>query len=242
MSRTEPKVNTKRLLSWRLNDGKCCLCKNQIGYYEEPGFIGEFAHILDLQQATSRYIPEKSVEELNSKENLILLCPNCHTKIDKFSEEFPAIILTEKKYAHENNVKKNIDFANSEYFDKFYEIVDNLRNLVKDTNYIKFDYNIIEVSEKISKNDLDGYQQEINESLEKVGYYITYLDTFDHKGKEEIRKMVMAVYWQYLETGKRGIDLFESIWLEVSSRKPLLTSYSLIIICYYFEECDVFEK
>lgn len=82
-------VNLKRKISWFFTNGKCCLCSTKIDYYEQDGFIYEFAHIIDLQKATIRYDSTKTLPELNSIENIIVLCPTCHTKIDKESEKYP---------------------------------------------------------------------------------------------------------------------------------------------------------
>ena len=78
--RIDISVIVKRKLSWMKSDGNCCMCKQKIGRYEENGFIGEFAHIEDLQEATKRYNPDKSIDELNDESNIIILCPTCHTK------------------------------------------------------------------------------------------------------------------------------------------------------------------
>ena len=50
---------------------------------DDPVPIGEIAHIEGLNPDSPRYNPNMTNKERNSYVNLIILCPTCHTKIDK---------------------------------------------------------------------------------------------------------------------------------------------------------------
>ena len=45
--------------------------------------IGEMAHMVGKKPGAPRYDGSMSDADRNSYENLILLCPTCHVKIDK---------------------------------------------------------------------------------------------------------------------------------------------------------------
>lgn len=66
--------------------------------------IREAAHIIAFSEDGPRGEQHESDTEINSYENLILLCPTCHTKIDKASELYPADLLYEWKRNHEKQI------------------------------------------------------------------------------------------------------------------------------------------
>lgn len=62
--------------------------------------IAEMAHIFACADDGPRAKPELSVEERGAYENIILLCANCHTEIDKAPEKFGDAIITKWKRDH----------------------------------------------------------------------------------------------------------------------------------------------
>lgn len=97
-------------LLWGRAAGRCSLCKVQVtadkrsvtGAYP----YGENAHIVAEKMGGPRG-GEPIAETLrNSYLNLILLCPNCHTKIDKSPEDYSATRLHQAKKAHETEMAR----------------------------------------------------------------------------------------------------------------------------------------
>ena len=76
-----------------------------------PYTLGEMAHIKGEKPGSNRHDKSQTNEERNGYENLILLCPNHHTLIDKPENEeiYSADILIEMKIMHENNVSKRLE-------------------------------------------------------------------------------------------------------------------------------------
>ncbi len=66
--------------------------------------IREAAHIIAFSKDGPRGAEELKTEEVNSFENLILLCPTCHTKIDKASHLFSVELLVKWKKDHEEKI------------------------------------------------------------------------------------------------------------------------------------------
>jgi hypothetical protein len=66
--------------------------------------IAEIAHIVAASDAGPRADAELSDEERGSFENLILLCPTCHTTIDKASKDFPDTTVREWKHRHAERI------------------------------------------------------------------------------------------------------------------------------------------
>ena len=70
--------------------------------------IAEMAHILAANDGGPRAAPELDEANRSSYCNLILLCPNCHTMIDKCPEQFPDTMLREWKINHKSLIYRSI--------------------------------------------------------------------------------------------------------------------------------------
>ncbi|WP_111710305.1 HNH endonuclease [Lutibacter citreus] len=94
----------KRLFSD--TNGKCAVCRNSI--IRENSVIGEICHIEAFNKGGARYNAFLEKDKLNEYENLIVLCPSCHTVIDKLDNQI--------KYTVEylNELKKGFSKINSE--------------------------------------------------------------------------------------------------------------------------------
>lgn len=65
---------------------KCTICQIGLITYSSdgtPSVLGEMAHIHGENPQSMRYDATLPDDFVNSAANLILLCPNCHTQIDK---------------------------------------------------------------------------------------------------------------------------------------------------------------
>ena len=73
--------------------------------------IGEAAHIYGehagtkAKKASARYRDDMTDAERDHYDNLIYLCPTCHTKIDKQENEYPANLLFEIKKNMKHGLK-----------------------------------------------------------------------------------------------------------------------------------------
>lgn len=70
--------------------------------------ICDICHIRARRKAGPRYDPTLSLEERNDFKNLILLCPTCHTLIDKTPGTYTCVLLTEIKEIHERTAPVEI--------------------------------------------------------------------------------------------------------------------------------------
>jgi len=75
-----------------------------------PYTLGEMAHIKGNKAGSNRYDPSQSDVERDSYENLILLCPNHHTLIDKRENEieYTVDLLHEMKSEHERYISNRL--------------------------------------------------------------------------------------------------------------------------------------
>lgn len=88
---------------WGLAGGYCSNpdCRRRVAITGDKGesyLTGEMAHIIARQAKGPR---GDGVGGDNTYENLVLLCPTCHTKVDKAPGDFPVELLIEWKARHE---------------------------------------------------------------------------------------------------------------------------------------------
>ncbi|RLJ62582.1 HNH endonuclease [Lacinutrix venerupis] len=72
-------------------------------FEEKEIHIAEIAHIISVNKG-ARKNSKLTPEEKGSYENLILLCPNCHTTIDKAEDDFPTELILKWKSEHKNKL------------------------------------------------------------------------------------------------------------------------------------------
>ena len=85
---------------------------------DEGVVIGEAAHIFGEKPGSARFDPIKPIEFRNSAENLIYLCPNHHTLIDKQPETHTVDELFFWKFNHERKMREAITEPSVVTFDE----------------------------------------------------------------------------------------------------------------------------
>lgn len=92
-------------LLWGRSGNRCALCKHQLTQDKvavtATYTLGEQAHIVGEKTDAARGKSPLTEAERNSYHNLILLCPNCHTQIDKDENDWPVERLYSAKSEHE---------------------------------------------------------------------------------------------------------------------------------------------
>lgn len=67
--------------------------------------IAEMAHIISAGDKGPRSEPSLTAHEKGDFDNLILLCPTCHTIIDKAEEQYPVELINEWKSSHSKKIE-----------------------------------------------------------------------------------------------------------------------------------------
>lgn len=112
VKRLHPTPSTKRNLFLK-SGNYCALCK-QILLLEDGAYIGKICHIESAEEFGPRFNAESTNEERRKEENLIILCSNCHEKIDGATKgDYSVARLKELKKDHEalfyNEIARIID-------------------------------------------------------------------------------------------------------------------------------------
>ncbi|MGU8079798.1 hypothetical protein [Burkholderia pyrrocinia] len=82
-------------------------CSNEL-FVDAAGksiHIAEMAHVFAANDGGPRAKPELSEEERGAFENLVMLCANCHTMVDKAPDAFPDTMMLSWKREHANKLR-----------------------------------------------------------------------------------------------------------------------------------------
>lgn len=95
---------------WGLCAARCCICKEPLisGKESKKFHIGEIAHIVGEKTSAARGNSHLTKEERNNESNLILLCANHHTLIDRNPDEYPIEKLLKIKNDHIQWINNNL--------------------------------------------------------------------------------------------------------------------------------------
>jgi len=115
MSITEKAIK----LLWSNAAGRCSFidCDERLtveqAAHSAPYTLGEMAHIKGKSRGSNRYDDSQTDKERDSYENLILLCPNHHTLIDRPENEetYSVEVLTQMKIDHEERISQRLNAA-----------------------------------------------------------------------------------------------------------------------------------
>lgn len=189
---------------------KCAICKITLAEIEAVISQGENAHIYGENPGAARYDASQDEGFVNSEENLIYVCPNCHNNIDNVTpHNYPPERLFELKREHEDFVRalpqslpdnEKISTYLSEVIISLSSIDDKPLSDIYDRSYLAY-----EIQDKIDYNNIKHYNDTINEY--KVFQYYLHGEKglYDIALKEggfdklKIYNRILHVYMETLE-------------------------------------------
>ncbi|MCL2606804.1 MAG: hypothetical protein FWD93_05950, partial [Coriobacteriia bacterium] len=122
--------------------------------------IKNIAHIHSPRPNGPRYISGMSIDELRGYENLLLLCPVCHKKIDDFPDRYPHETLRHWRNLSE---MKTVDalVKKPSLLSTVINAISKEESFSMDASYATL--NSFEIEKKISHNDLKEYGYVVRE-------------------------------------------------------------------------------
>ena len=240
-----PKPSHVKIL-WGKSHNLCPICKEIELSETEDGLytIGVMAHIAGENETAARYRPDMTDDERRSYKNLILVCPNCHTKIDNEIENYSEEGLHQIKDAHEiwametlKNKILDVTFAELEVVN---------RSLISDINALdltEINFKRIPPNQKINKNDLsDLIRDLIIRGMTQNTLVENFINAFpDPNFSERLRLGFIYKYQELVDEGFHGDALFFAMLEFAGQRKKEYAPAGLAILVYYFILCEVFE-
>ena len=226
------------------------MCKMMV--YDSDGNDGQgttffaIAHIAGLNPGSARYDPEMTASGRNSVENLILLCPTDHTKIDGDPTYYTVEYLKKIKRDHINWVNEKLAIEGSKVTFAELEVI--VKFLVNNEAVLKNDnFDLLAIDEKISKNELSKDVRNLVTrgliQVKQIKDYIAVQPDLDFGNR--LRNGFIQKYNDLYRNGLRGDQLFYALYsLAISGNDGdlLYMAGGLSVLVYFFESCEVFEK
>lgn len=235
-----------------VSDNRCALCNAKL-YTEtstKSNHIGEVAHIQGKKKGSARYNDVMTEAERDSMDNLIYLCCNCHTMIDKtesqnYSTERLMLIKKEqikKQEARHLAEDDAISFA----------ALDTAANWIKQDGALcgslVDNMTALKISQKIEKNCLSEQTERCVKfclaHVKKVEEFIASEAMRDPEFPQKLKFGFKAKYYKLAEMGLKGDEIFARLSNFASDKSDVPSEQNafLAVLVYLFELCEVFES
>lgn len=236
----------ERLLHTK-SGNRCAICKTILVDANNPSAacIGENAHIYGEKPEAARYNSAKDEAFVNSEQNLIFLCCNCHKKIDTDVASYSADKLFILKTEHEQWVTQKLEEESVSYSFAELEVLANF--LVSSTISVQTvsSFSLLKIDDKIKKNSLRDVQKYITMGLSSNLTIEDYLNRHPDPAFATQLTNIMAQKYQELKVqNMNSYEIFDELWTFASGGHSdfLYKAAGLGILTYFFEKCEVFEK
>ncbi len=226
---------------------RCAMCQTILVDTRNPtaACIGENAHIYGEKSNAARYDPTIDEAFVNSEQNLIFLCCNCHKKVDTDILSNPPDKLFRLKAAHEQWVAEQLEEHSISYTFAELEVLARFLVSSHSVQSSSSSLSLLKISDKISKNSLQDVQKYITMGLSSNLTIEDYLNRHPDPSFAAQLTSIMAQKYQELKSqGIGNYDIFYDLW-DFASGENSDFSYKaagLGILTYFFEKCEVFEK
>ena len=222
---------------------RCAKCN--IVLVQQSVCIGINAHIYGEKPGAARYDASKPKEFVNSEENLIFLCSNCHTIVDRDYVKYPPEVLFSLKEEHKKKVIQALQQGSIDYTFAELEVITTF--LIRESGKAMGNpsYQLLRLPEKIKKNQLIDVQGYIDMGLLSVSRIEDYLNRHpDPKFAEDLTVIFVEKYNELKVTEFEPLNIFHALWdFACNYREDYnYRSAGLAILVYFFEKCEVFEK
>ena len=244
-------TSTKIMLAQR-SGNRCAFpdCRRPLsedGKKAKDRILGEVAHIHGQKPGSARYREDMTDKERDCYDNLIYLCPTCHSKIDKQPEDYPAEVLFRIKREHEEWVNNRL--SDEMVSVTFTELDVAARAIISGKHSSGADdFSVIPIDEKIRKNELsDSVRSDIASGLaksEEVERFLSKMATDIDDGFPERLKTGFRDKYLELKQTSHGDELFHALlrFAQQGNHEFVYQAACLAILSYLFHICEVFEK
>nr|WP_249116852.1 HNH endonuclease [Ciceribacter sp. L1K23] len=224
-------------------------CGKHLTYDSPSGddtYVGEAAHIKGEKPKAARYEAAMGDEERDHVDNLLYLCTDHHTIIDKVPADWPTEKLIEIKTKHEKQVRQAMELAFADV--AFPELQNAVAWVSNQPPAINGSFELTAPEEKIKKNALTNGARHIIAaglmSRDTVAAYVEAEAQLDPDFPERLKAGFLEEYFKQRKEGHKGDELFELMcaFAQRGLRKQADRTAGIAVLVYLFEICDVFEK
>jgi|CXWL01.1.fsa_nt_gi hypothetical protein len=229
----------------------CRISLTSNGSDSDTSVIGEAAHIYGENPGTktklrsARYRQDMTEQERNHYNNLIYLCPTCHTKVDKQEADYPAEMLLRIKTEHEAWVEEQLDNGMSDV--TFAELEIAAKAIASGQHSVNGDLHVLTPEEKILKNSLGPVSKiYISMGLSRSAEVTRFLSQMSQLDDQFPIRLKDGFQQKYLELKQTfvGDELFMGMlkFAQSGQRDFILQAASLALLSHLFHLCEIFEK
>lgn len=235
--------------------GGCCpLCIQPILFKKQgsskPNKGYEVAHIYPLnptQPQTTALIDYPAPTDINALENVIALCPTCHTKYDKdFKlDEFIRLRKIKDQYLSETKAKQT---ASEHTIEKeVYEILDAISSFdFNENSPIATNFDVSTVDKKL-RNGMSPLQK--NEiKMYAISFYMRIRDhihTLEQQDQASVKILQNQINSYYIAMNRQNPEnkdfVFNYVaqWISSKTNKPILAAK--VLTSFFVQNCEVFD-
>lgn len=212
----------------------------------------EVAHIYPLNPNAAQATALAGYEvpaEINALENLIALCPSCHSRYDKdFKiEEYLNLLQIKKTYISEANARNTV--PQHALQDEVNEILDIITkndsdNDIKDLSAKKLD--VFSLDEKLKTGVSPLQKREIR--INAIDFFVrirNHIRLIEQRDQVAIKILQQQVNTYYLIMNKQNPDNKDIVFNHISKWISLKTGKSIIaskvLVSFFVQNCEVFD-
>lgn len=216
----------------------------------EAQWIGEIAHISGERPGSERYDPTLTDAQRGYANNLIALCPTCHTRVDKraAAEEFPAQRLLQWK--RDRAVEQRRSAGSRIRSVQRAELVFVIRAITSHRFVATCDVEDLTLLSPDRKLEYNGLSDSVRDAvtaalsrqpeMERAFQHLEYMDA----GVRTAAASEITRAYEELSATSEGDRLFWAVvdWARQGDWKDDAHAAALVVVAYYFERCDIFER
>ncbi len=235
--------------------GGCCpLCTQPIIFQKKgskkPTKCYEIAHIYPLnptQAQVTALVGYPAPIEINALENLIALCPTCHTKYDKDFKIEELVKLRKIKNKYLSDTQAKLTASQHIIQEEVFEILDAIASYEFDETALsaaKFDISTVDKKLKTGMSPLQKHEIKVN----AISFYVRIRDhirALERQDQASIRILLNQINSYYLAMYKQNPDnkdlVFNYVaqWISEKSQKPILPAK--VLASFFVQNCEVFD-
>ena len=217
------------------------------GNLSGPVVTGVAAHIAGENPGSARYDESMNDKQRNNYDNLIYLCGDHHSQIDKQELDYPVKFLREMKANHVRKVQETMLEA---FADVGFPELKIATEWIMKVNSKKSDqdFSLIPPEDKLRKNKLGNESRNIIAMglivARDVREFIEATAQLKPDFPERLKTGFLSEYYRLKQEEHTGDNLFDLMcrFAQRGLERPVQQSAGIAVLVYLFEACEIFEK
>lgn len=246
--------DTEHSILYAETGGCCPLCSLPIMFQKngskKPNKGYEVAHIYPLnptQAQSQALVGYPAPSDINALENVIALCPTCHTKYDKDFKLDELTRLRKIKDGYLSEAKAKLTASQHAIQEEVYEILDAIAALDSDETVLSltnFDISTVDKKLKTGMSPLQKHEIKAN----AISYYIRIRDhirMLEKRDQAAVKILQNQIHLYYLLMNKQNpenkdlVFNYISQWISTRTNKSILAAK--VLTSFFVQNCEVFD-